>query len=208
MNFDYPYLNAIAGMLPSPDWFTGFYLYRPLDRFDQTMWSRFTLKTYPWDAGTDAGQSYGDVAKDIEIPLDVSRITETQYPSSGAFLSPDKSQVMPVGEFDCLLHICPLEQRDCVKPDFPPPNFCDVLRYPSCATYCDPKKDSLCEACHGNGYEASTVHLKDCCAGGHEPKKGKSCNDKYIIHESGAASMLTALSMALAVGSTLLLASC
>src|SRR3569832_1556976 len=43
VSFDYPFLNAIASMSPSPDWFTGFYLFDTVDEYDRTYWQRFTL---------------------------------------------------------------------------------------------------------------------------------------------------------------------
>jgi len=66
VSFEYPFLNAVAGMFPSPDWFTGFYLFDTVDEYDRTFWDRFTIRTYPWDAGTDAGQTYTSEDRDVD----------------------------------------------------------------------------------------------------------------------------------------------
>jgi hypothetical protein len=172
VTFDFPYVNAIAGMDPSPDWFTGFYLFDSVDEYSRTFWDRFTLRTYPWESGSDAGTHYTSPNSDLNPKANVERIYAANAPPSGAFLDATGKKVLPVGEFDCVLHTCPENMPDCNKPDWPPKNFCDVLRFPNCASYCNPDKDALCEACRGNGFEPKTVYLPGCCEAGHEPWKG------------------------------------
>lgn len=190
VSFDYPYLNAIAGMDPSPDWYTGFYLFDTIDEYDRTFWDRFTLRTYPWDAGTDGGDRYTSPDRDMDPPENVARIFAQNAPASGAFLDPSGTKVLPVAEFDCVLHTCPEGNSDCHKPNWPPPNFCDVLRFPNCASYCDPEKDSICEACKGNGFEPKTVYLPGCCESGHEPWKGE-CSSASLL--AGGIGILVAI---------------
>jgi len=216
VSFDYPFLNAVVGMFPSPDWFTGFYLFDTVDEYDKTFWDRFTIRTYPWDAGTDNGQSYEAADRDVDKygvsePSNVFRIWPSNAPESGAFLSPDSQQVLPVGEYSCALHVCPLEEPDCVKPDWPPPNYCDILMYPECATYCNPKDKSEdappCQECRGNGYEPKSVYFHDCCAAGHEPWHGKSCEELAILEEDSSAvstsSLLATAGIATAAGAAI-----
>lgn len=195
MSFDYPFLNAIAGIFPSPDWFTGFYLFDTVDEYDRTYWERFTIRTYPWDAGTDKGQTYTAEDRDVDQygisePSHVHRIFPKDAPQTGVFLTPDKKQILPVGEYSCVLHVCPIEDPDCKKPDWPPANYCDILKYPNCATYCNPAKvdeDTPCEPCKGNGYEPKTVYMHNCCAAGHEPRHAESCEAQgYLEGEDEA----------------------
>jgi hypothetical protein len=181
VTFDYPFLNGIAGMSPSPDWYTGFYLFDTVDEYDRTFWHNFTLFTYPWDAGTDSGKSYTAEDRDLDPPINVERFFPNNVPDSGAYLSPDGKQVLPVGELNCELYVCPVEEPFCVRPNWPPENYCDVFKYPTCATYCDPEKEEGCEECKGNGYEPKFVYLKGCCASGHEPRHGKCSPDSGVL---------------------------
>jgi hypothetical protein len=202
VSYDYPFLNAIAGIFPSPDWFTGFYLFDTVDEYDRTFWERFTVRTYPWNAGTDGGQSYTAEDQDLDPPVNVERIYPNNAPSDGAFLSSDGSTVLPVAEFDCVLHVCPLTDPACLKPDWPPQNYCDILKYPGCASYCNPKKDTLCEPCKGNGYEPKTVYMKDCCAAGHLPKYSDTCEGH--VNSGAGSGMRAALGLALALVGTMM----
>lgn len=197
INFDFPFLNAIGGMSPSPDWYTGFYLFDTIDEYDRTFWDEFIIRTYPWDAGTDAGEDYTSEDRDMDPPEDVFRMFPGKAPKSGAYLSPDGTEILPVGEFQCVLHTCPVYDSQCLKPNWPPANYCDVLKYPKCATYCNPKTDDPCEACKGNGYEPKTVYHHDCCAAGKEPRKGQSCAEQETLEkDSAAVSRTLALSCA------------
>ena len=53
----FPVPERAGGMSPSPDWFTGFYLFDRLHEYDRAFWQRFTLYTYQWNAGTDWGDN-------------------------------------------------------------------------------------------------------------------------------------------------------
>jgi Spondin_N len=199
VSFDFPFLNAIAGISPSPDWYSGFYLFDTVDEYDRTFWHNFTLFTYPWDAGTDAGQSYTAEDRDLDPPMNVARFFPNNVPDSGAFLSPDGKQVPPVGEFNCELYVCPVEDPNCVRPNWPPKNYCDVFKYPNCATYCDPSTDEGCEECKGNGYEAKSVYLFGCCENGHEPRHG-SCGANSGAALSATGSVVPTLAALLVAG--------
>jgi hypothetical protein len=138
------------------------------------------------------------VKVNLDPPHNVERIYATNAPPSGDLLSPDKKSVLPVAEFDCVLHVCPPNQPDCQKPNWPPVNYCDILKYPLCASYCDPKLGSsnasaVCSRCKGNGYEPKSVYLPvaDCCEAGHNPWS-KTCSAAF----SASALMSIALSAA------------
>lgn len=109
---DYPFLSGLASMMPTPDWFTGFYLLDTIDEFDRTFWHRIIIHTYPWDAGTDGGVTYMSVDQDMDPQENVHRIT-TQNAPEGIFLSPDGRSVRPVAEWDCVLHVCAEDEEEC-----------------------------------------------------------------------------------------------
>lgn len=194
VSFDYPFLNAITAIQPSPDWFTGFYLFNTVDEYDRTFWQRFTLRTYPWDAGTDNGQYYTAPDQDTDPPLPVSRILVGNAPENGAFLNKDGTDVPPVAEWDCELWVCPVDNPFCQRPRWPPSNYCDILKYPLCNSYCDPNvtisstgEELMCQECRGNGFEPRIVHFEDCCAAGHDPLHGPNC-EILAAKASGALS--------------------
>lgn len=208
VDFEYPFLNAAAGISPSPDWFTGFYLFDTVDEYDRTYWDHFTIRTYPWDAGTDAGQHYTSEDRDMDPSENVFRMFPNRVPESGAFLSHDGKEVLPVGEFECVLHTCPIYDSNCLKPNWPPANYCDVLKYPTCDKYCTPGQDEVCEPCKGNGYEPRTVFHPDCCAAGKDPRRGPTCFEQEQLEgpgpDSGARTTLVSLSLAVPFAGALL----
>ena len=198
MDQDHRYISGITGINPSPDWFTGFYHFDTIDEYDLVYWESFKVQTYPWDAGTDDGQHYTDIDYEKQRPDVVQRMTPDTAPN-GIFVSPFGDEIRPVGEWECVLHTCPVEDPDCEKPDWPPENGCDILKYPECATTCDPKVDSPCERCiREEIVDPEEVWYTDCCAAGRRPKRrGHHC-------ESGAkefmgAALAVILSMAVAL---------
>jgi len=137
---DNSYLGAIAGMNPSPDWFTGFASFETINEEDGKYWERFTIQTWPLDAGTDAGTTYTTPPRDEDPPKKVSPITSTTF--NGVYASPNAKDVLPVAEWDCMLHV---GEEDYVRPT------CDVLLIPDCnntdgAGDCDPDLPSCITA--------------------------------------------------------------
>ena len=47
VNKDDRYLSGIAGFSPSPDWFTPFYLFDTINKYGQTFWQSFKIRTCP-----------------------------------------------------------------------------------------------------------------------------------------------------------------
>lgn len=199
VSFEYPFVNGIAAMKPSPDWFTGFYLFNVVDQYSLTYWNRWTIQTYPWDAGYDNGQYYTAPMDPTNPYQPIYRFNPSNVPQDGAFLSPNGQSVPPVAEWDCELFVCPLDNPFCEKPDWPPSNYCDILKYPTCNSYCNPNATQApssrstssssssgttgsgtnvplpCVPCRGNGWEPKIVYFNDCCASGHDPLHGPTC---------------------------------
>mmetsp|Transcript_3387 Transcript_3387/g.7089 ORF Transcript_3387/g.7089 Transcript_3387/m.7089 type:complete len:401 (-) Transcript_3387:22-1224(-) len=180
---DFPFLSGLAGMSPTPDWFTGFYLLDVIDEYDRTFWNRMIIHTYPWDAGTDDGDTYMSVDQDLDPPKAIQRITPKNAPN-GIFLSPDGREVRPVAEWDCALHVCEEGEEYCEPDNWPPENGCDMLKYPGCETECDPGFDPVCEECQPKpkpiilgaapeSEEDNRVFYRNCCQSNHEPLEGK-----------------------------------
>ena len=97
------------------------------------------MRSYPLDAGTDAGPAYLSNDMDVYPGDNVTLIDSDTNPN---FKTPDEGQgnsVRPVVEWDCVLYTC-ATQDECdatPMPDSPPDNGCDVRKFPSC-------KDNAC----------------------------------------------------------------
>lgn len=168
---EHSYISGINGFSPSPDWFTGFYLFNTVKDEQQTFWESFMLKSFPWDAGTNDGDTYEAPSRDTDPPLPIVRI-DVENTQNEIFKSPLGDKVRHLAEWECVLHTCPIEEPECVKPDWPPANGCDILRYPLCATPCDPKVDQECEQCKRKSNNEAKVYHANCCDAGREPEDG------------------------------------
>jgi Spondin_N len=157
-------------MNPSPDWFTGFYMHNVIDEYDRTFWSRFKILTYPWDAGTDAGTTYTEVDRDLEQPEKVQRIT-VESTTQDIFMGSNKT-ILPVGELECILHVCDLEEPDCVLEGWPASNGCDILRFADCDTPCDPANSTNCQECKPKSSDSGKVYYRNCCESNYDPASG------------------------------------
>jgi len=150
------------------------------------------IRTYPWDAGTDAGDSYTAVDHELDPPQGVFRITPDNAPN-GIFVSPNGKEVLPVAEWQCVLHTCDagVPAKDCHKSNWPPANGCDLLKYPGCdESYCDPDTDSPCQACKPKEYDdGAVVFYPDCCQSNHEPMIG-SCQINEVTDMPVAATFV------------------
>ena len=58
---DFPYLSTISMAGPSPDWFSGIYNFNPMDTAQDYWYQSFKTATYPWDAGTEQGETYSTI---------------------------------------------------------------------------------------------------------------------------------------------------
>jgi hypothetical protein len=192
VNDEYNFISGLAGILPSPDWFSGFYMFDVIKEQGLTFWDSFLIRTYPWDAGTDSGERFTDPMRDTDPPEFVVRLTPENTPNK-AFLSADGTEVKHVAEWECVLHTCPEDQPDCQKPDWPPENGCDILRFPACNSQCDPETDFPCERCkRKTSRDPEKTYYSNCCDAGYEPKNGKGCG----VGDSGAGALGVAAALA------------
>jgi uncharacterized surface protein with fasciclin (FAS1) repeats len=98
-----PFLSAITMIAPSPDWFSGFYDFNAIDPSTSTWFGEFVILTYPMDAGTEVGDQYsGDNAAETP-PGPITRFTVANSRSTGVFLTPDETAILPVARWKCNL---------------------------------------------------------------------------------------------------------
>lgn len=164
----FPFLSGIAGMSPSPDWITEWYLFNTVKEQAAIFWDSFLIRSYPFDAGTDSGQHYTDPHQLTDPKQPITRITT----ANTDLLNGAGDQITYVAEWECVLQTCPIEEPGCNKTDWPPVNGCDILRYPLCTTYCDPAKDTPCEQCKPLQGDVTSVFHASCCDAGRVPKDG------------------------------------
>jgi hypothetical protein len=98
-------LSSVTMIAPSPDWFSGFDDFDLVDTSTSTAtWlASFILETYPFDAGTETGEEYSTSNVPEGPPLSIDEISISNPLSTGVFLSPDNSTVLPVAQWECSL---------------------------------------------------------------------------------------------------------
>jgi hypothetical protein len=198
------FISGIAGMSPSPDWYTAFYLFDTMKDSTQTFYESFKIRTYPWDAGTDDGTLYESQDRDTDPAGLITRI-EVGTTTDNIFLSPTGDKIPYLAEWECILHTCPYDEPDCEKPDWPPANNCDVLRYPECNTPCDPLVETDCEQCKRESNNEEKVYHKNCCLAGRQPKDSTCDGDpEDVTDTSGAATMKIVTTITTAVSIVIL----
>lgn len=175
---DYPFLSSIASMVPSPDWFTQFYLFQTFKDEGLTYWESFKIRTFPWDAGSATSDSggYQPPYRDTDPAEPIVRLTRDNAPNGHIFLGPNGGTVRHVAEWECVLHTCPAEEPDCQKENWPPSNGCDILRFPQCAEVCNPELEE-CEQCRRATADEPRIFRKDCCLAGRVPKNQRECDN-------------------------------
>jgi len=100
---DFPLLSTISMVAPSPDWFTGMYNFSPINMAQQVWYQSFEIATYPWDAGTEQGETYS-INNDPENPHHpISRLTKETIPSNGIILDPSGTEVLHMAVWNCVL---------------------------------------------------------------------------------------------------------
>lgn len=198
------FVNGITSFLPSPDWFTGFYLFDTVNSYTGTYWQRFTLQTFPFFTENYTATTTSTTSTIPPGAAERMEPNNNSPPKHDPFLNADGTKVLPVAEFDCVLNVCPTSGPECtLVATWPPVNHCDILKYPTCATYCDPQTTS-CQSCQGNGHEASTVYFTDCCSSGHEPTSGLTCAQMQAA-ASGTAIRKNDIISSMVVGLTLVI---
>jgi len=122
-NIQFPYFSTMAGMDPSPDWYTGFYSFWLIDEYSRTWYDHLKIQTYAWDAGTDSGTTYDSLISDLDPPIPIERFIPRTAPANGELRGPDGESVPVVGEWECFLVVGDV---DLVMPE------CDWFANPCC----------------------------------------------------------------------------
>lgn len=98
-----PFITSITKMSPSPDWFSGFFMFNARSREKPDFWlGQFTVTTYPWDSGSRRGESYLD-----EVPFEgvntvpIQQITVDNPPATDVLLSGSMDSINPVLKWEC-----------------------------------------------------------------------------------------------------------
>eukprot|EP00533_Pseudo-nitzschia_delicatissima_P002600 CAMPEP_0116106304 /NCGR_PEP_ID=MMETSP0327-20121206/15563_1 /TAXON_ID=44447 /ORGANISM="Pseudo-nitzschia delicatissima, Strain B596" /LENGTH=265 /DNA_ID=CAMNT_0003598905 /DNA_START=32 /DNA_END=829 /DNA_ORIENTATION=+ len=96
----YPYLSTISMIAPSPDWFSGLDSFSP--RGPEGYWYKtFDIATYPFDAGTEEGDTYS-LDNEESVPHGpIYPLTRDTVPENGVFLDPTGTTVLPVASWRC-----------------------------------------------------------------------------------------------------------
>jgi hypothetical protein len=99
----FPLLSSISMVAPSPDWFTGMYNVNPVDENAMVWYETFEIATYPWDAGTEKGNTYSINNESEDPHVLISRLTKDteQVSDNGILLSPDGQEVLPMAVWKC-----------------------------------------------------------------------------------------------------------
>lgn len=99
MDAQHSLLSTMSMIAPSPDWFSGVYNFNVLA--GDTWYESFTLATFPWDAGTDSGDTYTSSNQATSPAQDIFQLTTDTIPGTNVFLSPSGDSVEPVATWTC-----------------------------------------------------------------------------------------------------------
>jgi hypothetical protein len=86
LDSSHPFISSISMSAPSPDWFTGFYNFPLINDSSDTWYESFEIESYPWDAGTDSGDTYLADNRPIDLPLWIYQLTADTVPPTNVFL--------------------------------------------------------------------------------------------------------------------------
>lgn len=85
-------------VVPSPDWFTGFYNLRPIT-VDGMWLKEFMIDTYPWDSGTDSGVTYKSANVATNPQDSIFQITAETSPAESQVFVNTNAGVEPVARW-------------------------------------------------------------------------------------------------------------
>jgi hypothetical protein len=105
VTIEHPFLSMLTKFTPSPDWFGGFSDFRAISYETETYFNRVVIQSFVWKAGTDSGQTYTALDRDMDPQESVSRITKNNIPYRKPFLSPDESYIPTPLEVECVLRV-------------------------------------------------------------------------------------------------------
>jgi hypothetical protein len=99
----FPLLSTISRMAPSPDWFSGVYDFHPV--VDGAWMEDFSVSSYPFDAGTEWGDTYAVHNSGPAPHYVISPLVASTVPSNGVLLDPTGETVLPVAKWSCVLQL-------------------------------------------------------------------------------------------------------
>jgi hypothetical protein len=102
VTFEHPFLSSMVKITPSPDWFVGFSDFRTVSYDTETYYNRVLIQSYVWDSGTDGGQTYTALDRDLDPQIPVYRFcarTEGSTKKSCPDLDKGRVQTPPLGQF-------------------------------------------------------------------------------------------------------------
>jgi len=105
VTFEHPWISLLTKFTPSPDWFGGFSDIRMISYETETYYNRIVVQSFVWDAGTDSGQTYTALDRDLDPQEPVARLTKNNIPFRKPFLSPDESYIPVPFEVECVLRV-------------------------------------------------------------------------------------------------------
>mmetsp|Transcript_45494 Transcript_45494/g.110693 ORF Transcript_45494/g.110693 Transcript_45494/m.110693 type:complete len:364 (-) Transcript_45494:199-1290(-) len=122
VTMEHPFLSSMVKVTPSPDWFVGFSDFRTISYDTETYYNRFVIQSYVWDSGTDAGQTYTALDRDLDPQIPVYRFCVRTPPGSrrkcpdlsrgwietparGQFLDYTGTYIPTPAEFECVLRV-------------------------------------------------------------------------------------------------------
>jgi len=97
------YLSAITKLSPSPDWFSGFHDFNTVNEESSTWYEKFTIPVYPYDAGTEDGDTYNTFNTPSDPLQPISQFTVDNVPSNGIFLDKEGAEILPVATYTCTI---------------------------------------------------------------------------------------------------------
>jgi Spondin_N len=123
VTFEHPFMSSMVKITPSPDWYVGFSDFRTISYDTETFYNRFVIQSYVWDSGTDGGQSYTALDRDLDPQLPNYRfcartIGETstrrcpdlklgriETPARDQFLDYSGTYIPTPAEYECVLRV-------------------------------------------------------------------------------------------------------
>ena len=88
VTFEHPWISSMVKITPSPDWFVGFSDFRTISYDTETYYNRIVIQSFVWDCGTDGGQTYTALDRDLDPQVPVERMRPNNVPFKGQFLDP------------------------------------------------------------------------------------------------------------------------
>ena len=105
VTFEHPFISSMAKITPSPDWFVGFSDFRTISYDTETYYNRIVIQSFVWDCGTDGGQTYTALDRDLDPQIPVERMRPNTVPFQGQFLDPTGTYIPIPAEYECVLRV-------------------------------------------------------------------------------------------------------